>query len=150
MNYAIDYRRDKASVLEIADHLRQADGSFVPPLSDRVEIDAYAEKLVRVGRRYEAWAEGQLVGLVAGYLDDPAAGFISSVSVIPSWKRKGIGNALLAAFITHACVAGIRTVRLEVYRENDAALRLYRTLGFSEVNRSGDTLTMFMELDGAR
>lgn len=141
----MDFRYDVASMQDIAAHLRETDCNFIPPLSRRVDIDAYAGKLFRSGLRCEAWSEGKLVGLVAGYLNDQEIGFISSVSVLPGWGRRQIGAKLVAAFVESARTARTKKLHLEVHRDNIAALQLYRAAGFSEVHRCCEVVTMSVE-----
>ncbi len=78
-------------------HLLRCDASFTPPLSSRVDLAAYAEKLVARARRWEAWAEGDLVGLVAVYADASVGGtgFVSNVSVDPPRRGTGVARQLL-------------------------------------------------------
>ena len=45
MSDAVQYRIGRASETEIAAHLRACDGSFVPPLSGRVDVAEYAGKI---------------------------------------------------------------------------------------------------------
>lgn len=150
MMNAVDLRRNTASVQEIASHLREADRSFIPPLSDRIDIDCYAAKLFDVGTRHEAWVGPRLVGLVAGYLNDCELGFISNVSVAPGLERRGVGARLVAAFIADAGAAGIKRLRLEVHSGNIAASQLYRAAGFSREDHGGDLVTMSLELRAAK
>ena len=58
---------NQADPEQIAEHLRACDASFTPPLSGRLEISGYAQKIADKANRFEAWAEGELVGLVAAY-----------------------------------------------------------------------------------
>lgn len=131
---APNYRRDSASAFQLADLLRRCDAAFVPPLSSRVDIDAYAAKIAANAVRFEAWDGGALVALLAAYCNDTAAGvaYVTSVSVAPELARRGIAGALLAECIRHARAAGMRQLALEVDAANTPALRLYRQHGFTD------------------
>lgn len=48
------------------------------------------------------------------------------------WRRRGIGRQLLEACLRQASQAGLEKVELEVYTDNQAAIRLYKELGFLE------------------
>ena len=61
---------NKASEIEIAEHLTRCDTDFVPPLSGRVEINDYVQKIFGKATTFEAWSSGALVGLVATYCND--------------------------------------------------------------------------------
>jgi ribosomal protein S18 acetylase RimI-like enzyme len=58
---------------------------------------------------------------------------ILSVVVDSQSRRLGAGRALTHAAIEHARELGMRLVLLEVRRDNTAAIRLYRSLGFLAV-----------------
>jgi ribosomal protein S18 acetylase RimI-like enzyme len=129
----IAYAVNRAGIAEIAAYLQHCDAQFVPPLSGRVDIDAYAAKIAGNAERFEAWAGRALVGMVAAYCNDQSrhAGFITSVSVAPARCGEGIATRLLEVCIRHARRAGFSLIRLSVDRGNVAAIRLYERCGFS-------------------
>jgi [ribosomal protein S18]-alanine N-acetyltransferase len=102
----------------------------------------------------------QLIGGEAGELApaDAAAGFFLSrtgfdeeelllFAVAPSWRRRGIGAALLAQFAEAARERGAKRLLLEMRRGNPAET-LYRRFGFQPIGqrrnyyrtRSGETI----------
>jgi mycothiol synthase len=96
-------------------------------------------------REREPWFDP--AGLVLGELDgrlvgscwtkvhrdvDPPVGEIYVVGVDPDTHGAGIGRALVLAGLEHMERSGLRTAMLYVDAANDPALRLYRSLGFSE------------------
>jgi ribosomal protein S18 acetylase RimI-like enzyme len=147
MSATIEYLRNKATVAEIAEHLRAGDGNFVPPLSSRVDIDDYASKIAARATRFEAWADGVLVGLVAAYCNDQERriAYITSVSVLKEWMGKGLSAELMRHCIDHAKATGMRRISLEVARDNAPAIRLYEKNGF--VTGPADTPYVSMHLD---
>ncbi|HEY3849810.1 MAG TPA: GNAT family N-acetyltransferase [Steroidobacteraceae bacterium] len=130
---AITYAVNRAGVAEVAAHLAHCDAHFVPPLSGRVDIDAYAAKIAGHAERFEAWAGRALVGMVAAYCNDRShhAAFITSVSVAAERRGEGIATRLLEDCIQHARRAGFTLIRLSVDRGNAAAIRLYERCGFA-------------------
>jgi RimJ/RimL family protein N-acetyltransferase len=53
------------------------------------------------------------------------------MSVRSAWQCRGVGTALLTAAIRHAKESGcIRRLDLQVYADNERAIRLYKRLGF--------------------
>jgi ribosomal-protein-alanine N-acetyltransferase len=58
-----------------------------------------------------------------------------SLAVLPEWRGRGIGKALLAAAIARAREAGARRLFLEVAEDNVAAQRLYQAFRFRPVGR---------------
>lgn len=132
MSAAVEYRSNKASAAQIAAHLRRCDADFVPPLSGRVEINSYASKLVDKSTRFEAWADGTLIGLVAVYCNDleKRIAYITSVSVLKKWRQKGIATRLLRQCLAHAQGAGMGRIRLEATGNNTNTDSLYKRIGF--------------------
>lgn len=136
--------RNRATATQIAAHLCECDTSFKPPLSDRVDISAYAIKINANAERFEAWLDGELVGLVAIYCNTPdkTSAFITSVSVLPRFQGRGIASRLIDEGKSHARTALYSRLQLEVSSDNRAAIRLYERLGFSVLANAGSKLTM--------
>jgi GNAT superfamily N-acetyltransferase len=61
--------------------------------------------------------------------------WVEELYVVPGERRTGIARALLARVREEARREGIRAIDLEVVPTQAAALALYRTLGFEDVNR---------------
>jgi ribosomal protein S18 acetylase RimI-like enzyme len=93
----IFYRRGSATKAEILAHLIRCDRDFLPPLHTWVDVEEYSTKIAARAVRLEAWKDETLVGLVAAYLNDREArsGFITNVSVLREFTRRGIGAKLV-------------------------------------------------------
>jgi putative acetyltransferase len=84
--------------------------------------------------------EGQLVGMVsvATFPNRPRrkhAGAIG-ISVHENWQGKGIGKELMRAIVNLADNwLNLTRLELEVYADNDAAIRLYKGFGFEVEGR---------------
>lgn len=152
MSEELVYRINTATVNEIEEHLRQADEDFLPPLSGRIEIAPYASKLVGNAVRFEAWASGRLVGLVAVYCNDLAGetAYVSSVSVLKDHAGRGIASTLMLKCIEHVVHARMRRIRLEVSLDNEPALRLYERHGFSLIAQEMRSATLELDLIGEK
>ncbi len=82
-----------------------------------------------------AFAEESLVGMVGFYrengLKSQHKGYIISMYTAPEQRGKGIGKALVAEAIAQTRkIQGLEQLLLAVVTTNDAARRLYRSLGF--------------------
>jgi GNAT superfamily N-acetyltransferase len=132
MSAAVEYLSNKASGAEITQHLSRCDADFIPPLSGRVEIIDYAQKIASKATRFEAWSGGTLIGLVAAYCNDQEKRivYITSVSLLREWTGKGIAARLINQCIEHARGMGFRQIGLEVASSNTPAIKLYEKYGF--------------------
>lgn len=102
--------------------------------------------------RLKAMADGRMVGFIAGDIRPrEELAWIATIGVVPEYRRRGIGTALL-----QACEAqlAVRRVRLSVRASNQAAIDLYERLDYQQVGRWGryyqdgeDALVMEKRLD---
>jgi predicted N-acetyltransferase YhbS len=77
--------------------------------------------------------ENELVEYVAniqGMKHSPEVGGIQNVAVLPAYRRKGLGQALLYGALNGFRNAGLQKVSLEVTADNLPAVRLYHRVGF--------------------
>ena len=70
------------------------------------------------------------VGTVQGILDPGRYGGIQNLGVVPEYRGRGIGRALLLKALEGFVAFGCARAYLEVTAKNDAAVRMYRDLGF--------------------
>jgi mycothiol synthase len=88
-----------------------------------------------------AWQQDVLAGFALTFPDSPGEpdlGWISVLGVGPSFRRRGLGEALLRSALCELHARGIRRVGLGVDTENETgALRLYERVGMRAV-RQGD------------
>jgi ribosomal protein S18 acetylase RimI-like enzyme len=147
MSEPVEFCLNKAADAEIVDHLFRCEADFFPRLSGRVEISSYAQKIARKATKFEAWADGMLVGLVAAYCNDPERhmAYITSISVLREWMQKGIAHRLLSWCIKHVKEVGFDGIELEVNSENRPAIKLYEKNGFINTGTVSDnTLIMYL------
>ncbi|MEO7992379.1 MAG: GNAT family N-acetyltransferase [Chryseolinea sp.] len=144
----IEYTRNSATFEQIQNHLLECNDLFVPPLSLKVEIPAYSQKLITYAVNFEAWNETKLIGLVSVYLNDShnRLAFISNVSIISTFAGKGIATVLLKECITYARNLQFEAIGLEVSLSNTRALNLYMKLGFKEVGESNGIMNLKFEI----
>jgi len=101
------------------------------------------------GGLWIAVAAGAGIGCVALRPLDAHAAEVKRMYVEPGWRGHGIGRALMQCVIEGARTRSYRTLRLGTLDDMDAALNLYRSLGFVPVERyRADELidTRFFEL----
>jgi ribosomal protein S18 acetylase RimI-like enzyme len=61
--------------------------------------------------------------------------YINMLATYPRFRGQGAGSALLAEVDRLALAAGCALISIEVFASNEGALRLYRRLGYEEVER---------------
>ncbi|MCL6431601.1 MAG: GNAT family N-acetyltransferase [Anaerolineae bacterium] len=130
------------AVTEVTEELVDAFARLIPQLSassvppgwhELTQIVASPATILLVARDSEQG--GQIVGTLTLALFRIPTGlraWIEDVVVDTGSRRKGIGEALCRAAITHAAAAGARTVDLTSRPSREEANRLYRRLGFAE------------------
>jgi ribosomal protein S18 acetylase RimI-like enzyme len=96
------------------------------PLFDLIAVLTFPDVV-----RLKAVEDDQMVGFVAGD-PRPSQGFswIATIAVLPEYRQKGIGRALLLA-----CEAQLKTprIKLSVRASNQAAINLYEQEGYHTI-----------------
>jgi ribosomal protein S18 acetylase RimI-like enzyme len=82
--------------------------------------------------------EGTIAGFAIGYLARGSVAHVVTLDVHPSFRRRGLGKALLEGLLSRFSRAGAREARLEVSTENAGAIAFYRKLGFRRRRRIPD------------
>ncbi len=83
--------------------------------------------------RLKAVVEGRMVGFISGEFDRvKKKGWITTLAVLPAFRRKGIAQALLAQ-CEHDL--GMPVVRLSVRASNSGAIKLYEIAGYKISDR---------------
>jgi mycothiol synthase len=77
------------------------------------------------------WAGDRLVGFCWLKLE-AGLGEFYAVGVDPAHHGEGLGRVLVAAGLARLAARGVRQSNLYVEADNAAALRLYRSFGFTE------------------
>jgi ribosomal-protein-alanine N-acetyltransferase len=141
----------KASILDL-NALRKLEqesfGKDAWPLFDLIAVLTFADVI-----RLKAVEDSQMIGFVAG---DPHPrdgwGWIATIAVDPSYRRRGVGSALL-----HACEGklGVPRSRLTVRISNHVAISMYEKEGYATTeiwnnyyNDGEDGIVMEKNLDG--
>ena len=132
-------RSSRVALEELKQSLYDADKDFVPPLSERVNLDEYAHKLIKIARFVtERDINGNIKGIVAYYVDDKESpnGFVTHVATKKEYRHQGIAKRLMARTISNCKKAGKTGVDLQT--SNPDALHLYQGMGFEVSSTSPD------------
>ena len=117
----LDRARDLEDVLEIET------ASFTNPWTR--EMFVWEIEHSDVTRIYVARDSDRVVAFCSAWLVLEEL-HINNLAVRPEWRGRGVATALLSHVLGEAAARGAARATLEVRRSNDAALRLYRRLGF--------------------
>ncbi len=69
-------------------------------------------------------------GTVEGLRERDGVGSIQNLGILPGWRGRGLGEALLLQALHGFREVGMRRALLEVTAQNEPAIRLYHRLGF--------------------
>ncbi len=104
---------------------------------ERLLLESIAARLQESEDTYilGAFEDDMLVGTIRFARFDEAnekhRGFIAGLYVIPDWRRRGIARSLATAVLVRARQnIGLRRIHLTVVTAQDAAIQLYKSLGF--------------------
>jgi ribosomal protein S18 acetylase RimI-like enzyme len=81
------------------------------------EVDGALAGYVRLGRVFPIAASDHVL-------------MVSGLAVGPEFQRRGVGRALVEAAACEARARGVRRLTLRVLAHNEAAVRLYESVGF--------------------
>ena len=114
-----------------------ADIAFLAEAERTVFPDAWSDRVI--ASHLEASHNLSLVALLhgtpVGYLFCavlPPEGELYRIAVLPEYRKNAVGRALLSAFHGQLSARGVTRVFLEVRAGNEAAIRLYRSEGYTE------------------
>lgn len=144
MTKSVEFKINQATAQDIFIHLQSADLYFTPPLSQRVDLKKYSQKIILHASRFEAWVDQRLIGLMAIYDGDTA--YITNVSVLADWQKSGVSLCLL-----HQCIDFLRqkktlAVDLEVSKLNSIAISFYEKNFFREISSTEHTMIMRLNI----
>jgi GNAT superfamily N-acetyltransferase len=123
-----------AAVLYASFH-QEIDAQIFPSFSDPMGCVALMAEITRK-RGFLPGATWLLVGpegpcgSVQGIRERSGLGAIQNLGIAPAWRSRGLGRALLLQALHGFRAAGLNRALLEVTAHNEAAVRLYRCLGF--------------------
>ena len=128
----VTYITDKkyASQASLIDFIKSVDKDFTPPLTGRVDIDAWVNKIYNNGLFVIAVEGENYVGCLLFYANDllTANGYISYLAVDTKCRRLGIAGRMLSESVDISKKAGMES--MSVYTNNPGALALYIKYGF--------------------
>lgn len=108
-------------------------GVLEPPSSVHTETVEEVQRAFATGGAVLAW-EGDLAVGSARFQPRPDYLYVGRVSVLPDWRGRGIGAAMMTALESHARALGLPEIRVEVRLSLPSNVALYRRLGYRTIS----------------
>lgn len=86
--------------------------------------------LARGERYFVAVDDAQPIACVAYERAAADLAYLNRLSVLPAWRRRGVGERLVRRIVELARADGVAAISIGVIAEHDALQRWYRKLGF--------------------
>lgn len=98
------YCEEKISFEDFFIFLQAVEEDFVPPLLDRIDINAYYNKINEYATMVECYCQEELVGLIISYDNDvdSCRGYTTFCAVKGGYRGNNIAGKLLERACTHA------------------------------------------------
>ena len=142
-----DYRAEtdleglQACVVELQDFEREFDSRF--PDGAGI-VDEYIPDILKRCERYDgkilvADEADEVIGYAMVWTNVPSediedgdfvCGYLADLAVLRAYRRRGVGQALIAAAEDHARAHGVRYFRIGVMAANKGAQEIYRAAGY--------------------
>lgn len=136
----------KLSFEEVRQFLLETDDEFLTPLSEHVDIDAYAKKLSEFSDFAICLDGKDIVGMISCYTNRPPFGYISNVCVKKQYQGQKVFSNLFSLLLAKLEQRGFEHLQLEVGTDNDKAHSIYEHYGFREVETRPDSDKLLMKL----
>lgn len=131
---------------EIYKYLEDNSDIFIPPLTNRVNLTEYSNKIYLYA--WQVWAidsnNDKLAGFMACYFNDKVnnIGYITTISVKKEYQGKKVGYNLLNTAINYAREKDFKKIKLEVNKKNVNAMKFYYRNGFNIIQENETSFLM--------
>lgn len=130
--------KEKVKVIECSNprklltHLKKIDRFLPTPLSARVSLKEFAEKVISKGNVLTIEEKDEIVSAILFYANDTAEknAYITLLGTLPEYQGKGHGNILMNAMEEKAKLNGMKKVHLDTDIINTKAIAFYSKNGY--------------------
>ena len=121
------YSEKKISFEDFFAFLQAVEQDFVPPLLDRIDINAYYKKVNEYATMGECYCQDELVGLIISYDNDieSCKGYTTFCAVRGDFRGNNIAGMLLERACSHAKAQGMHVMGLHTYIQRNSKEVLY-------------------------
>lgn len=120
-------------------------------LQRRVDVDAYLDKISKYANVYAMSVDDDICAFAAMYANDfeNHTAYITLIGVKPDSQHSGCGTEMFRFCEEEAKQNGMKTLRLEVDKDNENAVRFYKKQGMKlEKEASQNSMYMKKSLGG--
>jgi ribosomal protein S18 acetylase RimI-like enzyme len=113
--------------------LQKVDAFFMPlPLSERVNLLDYAEKLSELSIHFVIKKNNEIIGMTCCYMNnlEQKVAFISIICIVPNQTGIGLGKILTLKSENNAKSLGFSIIESEVHKKNIPSIKMYKKLGY--------------------
>ena len=131
----------KPTVEEIEIFLNAVEQDFPVPLSEKVDLKEYAQKLFDHATIFCAYENGVIASMVAGYtrnLTDDLA-FVSIMATRKEYRGQGLASKQLGKFLEESRNVGVKGVHVYAVESNLPAVATYKKHGFERYEAANET-----------
>lgn len=120
----------------IKDYVLQYDNDFYEPLSARVDMETFSQKLSDHSTTFIIFKKGVLAGLICAYFYQPETkkGFITLVHTKHEYRGRHLSLPLLDSVKQYAKERGFDRIGLFVSKQQTSAYNLYSRHGFVTIS----------------
>lgn len=121
--------------------LQKIDGYFSPPLTSKVNIEGYTEKLLNNAYIDYNTYNDDIIALFAGYINKNTF-FLTLFVIDEIFQGKKVSYPLFNKNIEYLRKEKISIINLEVYKNNHRAITFYKKFNFKIISENNDSYFM--------
>src|SRR5690606_10547988 len=120
MKHSIQFNTNAADLETIHNYLLTRSGDFTPPLSDKLDIFEFSQKMHKNANIYTAIENNKVIGLAGCYANDftTLQAYITNFSIHPNYYGSGLAEKLIAYCQEDLKQKGFKSLKLEVNNKN--------------------------------
>lgn len=118
---------------ELINYLYNHDKDFPIPITNKVDIEKYVQKILKLGHCLISFDNKKIVGILIYYDNDieTNTAFLSLVSVDKEYRNQGIASKMINHLIKNMeNVDYIKYIDVPTHITNETAIILYKKFGF--------------------
>jgi putative acetyltransferase len=89
-----------------------------------------------------AVAGGQVIGTIAGAVNERGEGYLRGMAVLPQWQGSGVASQLLVAIEEYLRALGCSRVTLDTTLPLQRAIQFYQSHGYRHLGVTGEFFGM--------